>query len=284
MVSWMCLAATQPNEHEQMQSADHVCEALLEKRWTKSLQEEVLRVFVFQKPLQTNNPLLITQPHRSPSPPIDHHHLRAQPHRSPSPPIICSTPSSSTTVEPSDRPPPSPSRRNPNLQSNEGTLQSRTLTCNRTKEPSVVRRDGGGAGRRRRRNPRWVRSKESSMGYGRRKPRWVGSKGWRWSRAATAKEPSVGTVEGILDGVRSKEASVGRVEGMAVEQGGEGSGGGAGRRRRGRWSRGRRRRQWRWRSSVEVASDGGVNEEKRLEEVRRAWSMSAPRRGRADLF
>ncbi|KAD3067024.1 hypothetical protein E3N88_34904 [Mikania micrantha] len=189
------------SEAKRLQSADHVCEALLEKRWTKSLQEEVLRVFVFQKPLQTNNPLLITQPHRSPSPPIDHHHLRAQPHRSPSPPIICSTPSSSTTVEPSDRPPPSPSRRNPNLQSNEGTLQSRTLTCNRTKEPSVVRRDGGGAGRRRRRNPRWVRSKESSMGYGRRKPRWVGSKGWRWSRAARAR---------------------------AVEQGGDGEGGGAG--------------------------------------------------------
>ncbi|KAD4586088.1 hypothetical protein E3N88_23689 [Mikania micrantha] len=57
------------------QSADHVCEALLEKRWTKPLQEEVLRVFVFQffKTSSPRTPTLtppsLTVAHQPPDPP-----------------------------------------------------------------------------------------------------------------------------------------------------------------------------------------------------------------------
>ncbi|KAD6454776.1 hypothetical protein E3N88_09482 [Mikania micrantha] len=76
---------------KRLRSADHICKPLLQKRWTKPLQEEFLRVFVFQKHLQTKN-LFIRKPN-PPSPnPTGH---RSSRHRSsdrvplsPSPPIV----------------------------------------------------------------------------------------------------------------------------------------------------------------------------------------------------
>ncbi|KAL8209676.1 hypothetical protein R6Q57_006408 [Mikania cordata] len=116
---------------KRLRSADHICKPLLQKRWTKPLQEPLLRVFVFQKPLQTRKslpnppsptPLSSTPPWTIEDPtyclhlPLSHHCHHQTP----------------ATIKP--------------LSSIEGTRgdRSKTLTISnkgtlvRTKEPSVV--------------------------------------------------------------------------------------------------------------------------------------------------